>query len=64
MEALSLPIFSVYNMRSIWSKLNSLASDMDDRDTDISILSEVWEKKENVRHQAKIEELLLHTLSS
>ena len=56
-NALSLPIFSVYNMRSIWSKLNSLASDMDDRDTDISILSEVWEKKENARHQAKIEEL-------
>ena len=50
-EALSLPIFSVYNMRSIWSKLSSLAEDMDERDADLAILSEVWEKKENVKHQ-------------
>jgi hypothetical protein len=28
-DALSLPIFSVYNMRSIWSKLSSLAEDME-----------------------------------
>ena len=57
-EALSLPIFTVYNMRSIWSKLSSLAEDMEERDTDLTILSEVWEKKENTKHQAKIEELL------
>ena len=57
LEAMSLPVFSVYNMRSIWSKLSSLAEDMDNRDSDIAILSEVWEKKENVRHQNKIVEL-------
>ena len=57
-EALSLPIFSVYNMRSIWSKLSSLGEDMVERDCDFSILSEVWEKKENIKHQARIEELL------
>ena len=56
-EALSLPVFSVYNMRSIWSKLSSLAEDMDERNTDLSILSEVWEKKENLKHQSKLEEL-------
>ena len=56
-EALSLPIFTVYNMRSIWSKLSSLAEDMEERDTDLAILSEVWEKKENTKHMAKIEEL-------
>ena len=44
-------------MRSIWSKLGSLAQDMDERDTDIAILSEVWEKKENLKHQSKLEEL-------
>ena len=44
-------------MRSIWSKLSSLAEDMDERNTDLSILSEVWEKKENLKHQSKLEEL-------
>ena len=56
-EALSLPVFSVYNMRSIWSKLESLAEDMDERGVDFAILSEVWEKKENPCHQARLEEL-------
>ena len=56
-EAMSLPIFSVYNMRSIWSKFSSLAEDMDERDTDVTILSEVWEKKENAKHKGKIEEM-------
>ena len=58
LEALSLPTFSVYNMRSIWSKLDSLAQDMEERDVDIAILTEVWEKKENLKHKSKIEELL------
>ena len=52
-EAVSLPTFSVYNMRSIWSKLTSLAEDMDERQTDLTILSEVWEKKENSKHGLK-----------
>ena len=56
-EALSLPIFSVYNMRSIWSKLTSLSEDMNERGTDFSILAEVWEKKENPKHKHKIEEI-------
>ena len=57
-EALNLPAFTVYNMRSIWSKLDNLAEDIIERCVDISILSEVWEKKENVKHQSRIEELL------
>ena len=44
-------------MRSVWSKLDSLAQDMDERNADFAILSEVWEKKENLKHQYKIEEL-------
>ena len=31
---------------------------MEERDTELSILCEVWEKKENKKHQQKIEELL------
>ena len=58
LEALNLPTFTVYNMRSIWSKLDNLAEDIHERSVDISILSEVWEKKENLKHQSKIEELL------
>ena len=58
LEALNLPAFTVYNMRSLWSKINNLAEDIIDRSVDISILSEVWEKKENLKHQASIEEML------
>ena len=57
-EALNLPAFTVYNMRSLWSKLNNLAEDIIERSVDISFLSEVWEKKENLKHQSSIEELL------
>ena len=57
-EASSLPAFTVFNMRSIWSKLNNLADDMEERNVDISFLSEVWEKKENKKHQGAIEHLL------
>ena len=55
---LNLPTFTVYNMRSLWSKINNLAEDIIERDVDISFLSEVWEKKENLQHQSCIEEML------
>ena len=42
LDALGLPVFTVYNMRSIWPKLNSLAEDIVERSADISFLSEVW----------------------
>ena len=58
LEALNLPVFTVYNMRSVWSKLNNLAEDIIERSADISFLSEVWEKKENLKHQSSIEEML------
>ena len=50
LEAMSLPTFSVYNMRSLWSKLSSLAEDMSERSTDFTILAEVWEQRENLKH--------------
>ena len=57
LSALNLPIFTVYNMRSIWSKFLSLVDDMEERESSLSILSEVWEKKENPEHQETIEEV-------
>ena len=44
-------------MRSVWSKFSSLAEDMEERATDFSILSEVWEKKENLGHKKIVEEM-------
>ena len=57
-DALSAPRMTLYNMRSAWSKLNSLAVDMDMRSTDLCFLTEVWQLAENKKHQAAIEELL------
>ena len=57
-EALSLPVISSYNLRSIWGKLNSFSDDMHERDCSVSFLSEVWEKRESIKHKKKIEEML------
>ena len=45
-------------MRSICSKINNLADDINMRETDLCFLTEVWEKKESRRHQRAIEEML------
>ena len=45
-------------MRSAWSKWDSIAEDIEMRSTDISILTEVWQKEENKRHQKCIESML------
>ena len=46
-QALSLPTIVSYNMRSIWSKIQSLADDLHEREADICFLCEVWEKSSN-----------------
>ena len=53
----SIPIISVYNARSLFPKINSLATDMHERKTDVTFISEIWEKLEKKKHQQKIEEL-------
>ena len=58
LQALSLPVILSYNMRSIWGKLNSFATDMQEREGEISFLCEVWEKSESKKHKMRIEELL------
>ena len=57
-EALSLPKLTNYNMRALFSKIDNFARDMEERESDLSFLTEVWEKSENKKHQFKLEELL------
>ena len=45
-------------MRLLIPKLNNFALDMNERESDIGFLTEVWEKLENKKHQFKLEELL------
>ena len=45
-------------MRSAWSKLGNIATDMEMRSMDLCFLTEVWQQTENKRHQQAIEELL------
>ena len=57
LQALSLPLISLYNMRSLLPKLDSFVEDFEDRGTGLSFLSEVWEKADNEKHQNKLHEL-------
>ena len=57
-QGLSLPRISNYNMRSIFPKLDNFALDMEERESDLTFLTEVWEKLENKKHQFRLEELL------
>ena len=45
-------------MRSIFPKIGNFALDMIERESDISFLTEVWEKYENKKHQFRLEEML------
>ena len=56
-QALTLPKMSNYNMRALFSKIGNFSLDMQERESDISFLTEVWQKKENKKHQFKLEEM-------
>ena len=58
LQAVTLPKFSSYNMRSLMPKLSSWATDMTDRLCSLSFLVEIWQKSESKKHLFKIEELL------
>ena len=45
-------------MRSLFSKIENFSLDMKERAGDISFLTEVWEKKEQKKHQKKLETML------
>ena len=57
-EALATPAITVYNMRSMWAKIDNMAQDINMRWTDLCFLTEVWEKQTNRRHQYNIQGLL------
>ena len=58
MQAFTLPKIANFNVRSLFPKIGNFALDMKERESDISFLTEVWEKKEKKKHQHKLEELL------
>ena len=58
MSSFSLPRISVFNARSLFPKIGSLVTDMNDRDVDVSFISEIWEQENKKKHQQKIEELI------
>ena len=55
--ALSLPIVATYNCRSLFPKIESLHTDLLERNIDCGFLSEVWEQTHNSEHQIEIEKL-------
>ena len=57
LQSISLPLISVYNMRSLLPKLDSFTQDFEDRATGLSILTEIWEKADDKRYQKKLEEI-------
>ena len=55
LQAVTLPKFSSYNMRSLIPKLSSWATDMTDRLCSLSFLVEIWQKSDIKKHSFKIE---------
>ena len=57
-QALTLPRITNYNIRALFPKISNFALDMKERESDLSFITEVWEKKEKKKHQLRLEELL------
>ena len=53
-----LPVVSVCNLRSLFPKIDNFKNDMFERQVDVSLCSEVWEKAESKRHKDEIEKML------
>ena len=53
-----LPKISVYNARSLFPKIESFCTEMLERETDVSFVSEIWEQRKNTKHNWKIKEML------
>ena len=58
LQAITLPKFLSYNMRSLGPKLSNFSADMEDRMCGLSFLVEIWQKADNKKHIFQIEELL------
>ena len=55
---LSLPNLSLYNTCSLFPKIASPVTDMEERTTDICFITEIWEQDESKKHRKKVEKLL------
>ena len=53
-----LPTVTVCNMRSLFPKLNNFKIDLFERQVDVSLLCEIWQKAESKKHRAEIENML------
>ena len=53
-----LPTITVCNMRSFFPKVENFKTDFLERQVDVSLLCEVWEKAESKQHRAEIEQML------
>ena len=57
-QAHSLPTIMNFNMRSFFPKQANFCDDLEERQGDVVFITEIWEKKENKKHQNKIKEML------
>ena len=53
-----LPVIAAYNVRSFFPKINSVKTDLLEREISLSFFSEIWEKKESKNHSIEIEGML------
>ena len=53
-----LPVVTVCNMRSLFPKINNFKTDFFERQVDVSLCCEVWQKAESRQHKAEIEQML------
>ena len=57
-KCVNLPVISVSNLRSLWPKVRAYCADLAEREISLSILSEVWQRKGNKKHNSEIERML------
>ena len=58
LHAMSLPVVSVSNMRSILPKINNFKNDVKERGIHLCLLSEIWEKKGKKKHINEVHKML------
>ena len=56
--ATHLPVVTVCNMRSLFPKINNFKIDLIERQVDVSLCCEIWEKAEDKKHRYEIEKML------
>ena len=56
--AVNLPTVATYNCRSLFPKVESLKTDLMERQIDLGFLTEIWEQKQNIEHKFEIEKML------